>query len=44
MGKCHLFRSESRQVEGVSGDEAGKTTSIYFAMPEEAKIDQQLVE
>lgn len=44
MGKCHLFRSESRQVEGVSGDEAGKTTSLYSAMPEAAKIDQQLVD
>lgn len=31
-------------MEGMSGDEAGKTTSLYFAMPEEAKIDQQLVE
>lgn len=31
-------------MEGVSGDEAGKTISLYFAMPEEAKIDEQLVE
>lgn len=27
---------------GVSGDESGKTISLYLAMPEEAKIYQQL--
>lgn len=44
LGKCHLFWSESRHMEGVSGDEAGKTIGLYFPMPEETKIDEKLVE
>lgn len=31
-------------MEGVSGDEAGKTIGLYFPMPEETKIDEKLVE